>query len=423
MEMRRNLPLLMSVCFLSQMGGFMILPLFPIYIDQLGLSGWEMGFIFGLFYLGKVVGGLPASALYRHVGVKISLVLMLLMLAICTAGFAIASTPLFLGLLRLLQGMASTGLTVIVRSIISDGGNSDNRGLYNGYISSSEGGGMILGPVISGWLTLHVPLSVPFWLVACCCLIAMVVVMGMQNKTTYGSSGSIPILESKDSEVLSSAPADQTSRQEKIAQEYASNNTQSRPSNGTGPISVPLTGYITVHVLEMSAYAVFLTYFALYATQIMQWDTFSASLAFTIAGISTLAAAPFVGFLSDRLGDRLLMCMLGMFLIGVEVIVFLSTSVHLWVYIGMFVGGIGGACYMDSFFAHIGDHTPEVNRSSVIGKIVSSAEIGSMVSPLLAALLMETLSLYAVFVFNLVLIAAAIAFQAIMRSRYRMKES
>lgn len=302
MEMRRNLPLLMSVCFLSQMGGFMILPLFPIYIDQLGLSGWEMGFIFGLFYLGKVVGGLPASALYRHVGVKISLVLMLLMLAICTAGFAIASTPLFLGLLRLLQGMASTGLTVIVRSIISDGGNSDNRGLYNGYISSSEGGGMILGPVISGWLTLHVPLSVPFWLVACCCLIAMVVVMGMQNKTTYGSSGSIPILESKDSEVLSSAPADQTSRQEKIAQEYASNNTQSRPSNGTGPISVPLTGYITVHVLEMSAYAVFLTYFALYATQIMQWDTFSASLAFTIAGISTLASCPFCRFSLRPLG-------------------------------------------------------------------------------------------------------------------------
>ena len=200
MEMRRNLPLLMSVCFLSQMGIYDS-ALFPIYIDQLGLSGWEMGLIFGLFYLGKVAGGLPASALYRRAGAKMSLALMLLMLAICTAGFAIASTPLFLGLLRLLQGMASTGLTVIVRSIISDGGNSDNRGLYNGYISSSEGGGMILGPVISGWLTLHVPLSVPFWLVACCCLIAMVVVMGMQNKTPYRSSGSTPILEMKDSEV------------------------------------------------------------------------------------------------------------------------------------------------------------------------------------------------------------------------------
>lgn len=411
MEMRRNLPLLMSVCFLSQMGGFMILPLFPLYIDQLGLSGWEMGLIFGMFYLGKVAAGLPASVLYRRAGVKMSLVVMLLMLATCTAGFAIASTPLFLGVLRLLQGMASTGLTVIVRSIISDGGNSDNRGLYNGYISSSEGGGMILGPVISGWLVLHVPLSVPFWLVACCCLIAMLVVMGMQNKATLGSSCSIPNLEIKDSEVLSSAPAIQFSRQEETAQDHTSNK---KPS-GIGPIPVPLTGYITVHVLEMSAYAVFLTYFALYATQIMQWDTFSASLAFTIAGISTLAAAPFVGFLSDRLGDRLLLCMLGMLLIGVEVVVFLSTSVHLWVYIGMFIGGIGGACYMDSFFAHIGDHTPEANRSSVIGKIVSSAELGSIASPLLAALLMEILSLYAVFVFNLVLIAAAIVVQSIMR--------
>ncbi|WKL04194.1 hypothetical protein Q0F98_14055 [Paenibacillus amylolyticus] len=61
------------------------------------------------------------------------------------------------------RGLASTGLTVVVRSIIGDGGNVDNRGLYNGYISSSEGGGMVLGPVISGWLALHWPLSVPFY--------------------------------------------------------------------------------------------------------------------------------------------------------------------------------------------------------------------------------------------------------------------
>lgn len=121
------------------------------------------------------------------------------------------------------------------------------------------------------------------------------------------------------------------------------------------------------------------------------------------------------------MGDRLLLCMLGMFLIGVEVLVFLSTSSHIWVYIGMFIGGIGGACYMDSFFAHIGDHTPEEQRSPVIGQIVSAAEIGSIASPLIAALLMEAGSLYTVFIFNLLLIAAAIAVQAVMRSRYRVR--
>lgn len=448
MEMRRNLPLLMGICFLSQMGGFMILPLFPLYIDKLGLSGWEMGLIFGMFYLGKAAGGPPVSVLYRRAGAKVSLALILLMLAICTAGFAMAAASLLLGALRLLQGIASTGLTVIVRSIISDGGNMDNRGLYNGYISSSEGGGMILGPVISGWLALHVPLSVPFWLVACCCLIAMTAVTAMKyNKTPFSSDASSfsDMQESALTTVIHTEPFiphDPHDSHEQTAQNYASHN--ELLDTGSDHVNVPdarnlesqpfpkhaketssnysLTGYITVHVLEMSAYAVFLTYFALYAAQIMQWDAFSTSLAFTAAGISTLAAAPFVGLLSDRLGDRLLLCILGMFFIGVEVIVFLSTSAHLWVYIGMFIGGIGGACYMDSFFAHIGDHVPEANRSSAIGKIVSSAEIGSIVSPLIAALLMETSSLYAVFVFNLLLIAAAIAVQAVMRTRYRVKQ-
>lgn len=417
--MRRNLPLLIGICFLSQMGGFMILPLFPLFMEEFGLSGWMLGMIFALFYVGKVIGGVPAAALYRKLGGKRALIFMLAALALCMGGFAVSKSAIFFGLLRLLQGLASSGLTVVVRSIIGDGGSVENRGLYNGYISSSEGGGMVLGPVISGWLAIHWPLSVPFLLVALCCLIAVVTAMGIKDSTRKQSVS----LEASHS--VNNHHYNRNQNNQKNVPPPAAPTTESIQA-----ISHPVTmtkrplliGYITVHALEMSAYAVFLTYFALYASQVMQWSTLAVSLAFTIAGVSTLASAPLVGFLSDRLGDRLLLCMLGMSLIGVEVMVFLSTSAHLWVYIGMFIGGIGGACYMDSFFAHIGDHVPEANRSSAIGKIVSSAEIGSIVSPLIAALLMETSSLYAVFVFNLLLIAAAIAVQAVMRTRYRVKQ-
>ncbi|WP_342553203.1 MFS transporter [Paenibacillus sp. FSL R7-0652] len=419
MEMRRNLPLLIGICFLSQMGGFMILPLFPLFMEEFGLSGWMLGMIFALFYVGKVIGGVPAAALYRKLGGKRALIFMLAALALCMGGFAVSKSAIFFGLLRLLQGLASSGLTVVVRSIIGDGGSVENRGLYNGYISSSEGGGMVLGPVISGWLAIHWPLSVPFLLVALCCLIAVVTAMGIKDSTRKQSVS----LEASHS--VNNHHYNRNQNNRKNVPPPAAPTTESIQA-----ISHPVTmtkrplliGYITVHALEMSAYAVFLTYFALYASQVMQWSTLAVSLAFTIAGVSTLASAPLVGFLSDRLGDRLLLCMLGMSLIGVEVMVFLSTSAHLWVYIGMFIGGIGGACYMDSFFAHIGDHVPEANRSSAIGKIVSSAEIGSIVSPLIAALLMETSSLYAVFVFNLLLIVAAIAVQAVMRTRYRVKQ-
>lgn len=417
MEVRRNLPLLLMICFLSQMGGFMILPLFPLFMEEFGLSGWTLGVIFALFYVGKVIGGVPAAALYRKLGGKRALILMLAALALCMGGFAVSKSAILFGLLRLLQGLASSGLTVVVRSIIGDGGSVENRGLYNGYISSSEGGGMILGPVISGWLAIHWPLSVPFLLVALCCLIAVVTAMGIKTSAqNLPASSSIASRKVKDDH--------NNQNQQKNVNAPAAPTTESIQANSlpvTMTMKQQLIGYITVHVLEMGAYAVFLTYFALYATQVMQWDAFSASLAFTVAGISTFAAAPVVGRLSDRMGDRLLLCMLGMFLIGVEVLVFLSTSSHIWVYIGMFIGGIGGACYMDSFFAHIGDHTPEEQRSPVIGQIVSAAEIGSIASPLIAALLMEAGSLYTVFIFNLLLIAAAIAVQAVMRSRYRVR--
>jgi len=466
LDIRRNLPLLMTICFLSQMGGFMILPLFPLFIEEFGLSGWMMGVIFALFYVGKVIGGIPAAVIYRKLGGKNALILMLILLAVCMGGFALSSAAVLFGMLRLLQGLASTGLTVVVRSIIGDGGNVDNRGLYNGYISSSEGGGMVLGPVISGWLALHWPLSVPFLLVTVCCLMAVVAAMGMkttaQARANHKSEYTLnePVIEelsavgkqepldnsihsvlstddvSDDDTIidspphttitaapLTSSPSDamHTQAADTALPNQAPNSTISGPTTRLTQHQ-QLIGYGTVHFLEMSAYAVFLTYFALYAAHIMHWDPFATSLAFTVSGISTLAAAPFVGYLSDRMGDRLLLCMLGMFLIGIEVAVFLSTSSHLWVYVGMLIGGVGGACYMDSFFAHIGDHIPDESRSSVIGKIVSAAEIGSIVSPLVAALLTEVGSLYSVFVFNLVLIAAAIIVQAVMRSRYRFKE-
>nr|WP_154894696.1 MFS transporter [Paenibacillus xylanexedens] len=445
MDIRRNLPLLMIICFLSQMGGFMILPLFPLFIEEFGLSGWMMGVIFALFYVGKVIGGVPAAALYRKLGGQRALIVMLFILAVCMGGFAVSSAALLFSLLRLLQGLASTGLTVIVRSIIGDGGNADNRGLYNGYISSSEGGGMVLGPVISGWLALHWPLSVPFLLVTLCCLIAMGTAMGMKTQPKSeqmikhdereqmqdpdsGADSDIPLNTAHENKLLPAAATDTAIYDIAVDDTAAASPTSSAPDHAHAGSRIGLTqrqqliGYGTVHFLEMSAYAVFLTYFALYAAHMMHWDPFATSLAFTVAGISTLAAAPVAGYLSDRMGDRLLLCMLGMLMIGIEVVVFLSTSSYTWVYIGMLIGGVGGACYMDSFFAHIGDHIPDAGRSEVIGKIVSAAEIGSIISPLIAALLVEYVSLYAVFVFNLVLIAAAIAVQAVMRSRYRAKQ-
>ena len=173
---------------------------------------------------------------------------------------------------------------------------------------------MVLGPVISGWLALHWPLSVPFLLVTVCCLMAVVAAMGMkttaQARASHKSGDTLSdyqleepsdavnqepldnsahsvlhtddvsdddtIIDSPPHTTITAAPLPSTTSDalHMQAADLTSLSNQAPESTTIGPTTEltqrqQLRGYGTVHFLEMSAYAVFLTYFALYAAHIM----------------------------------------------------------------------------------------------------------------------------------------------------------
>ncbi|OAB40016.1 permease [Paenibacillus macquariensis subsp. defensor] len=384
--LNNNVVLMVMICFFTNMGGYMILPLFPLFIEQMKFSVFAMSVIFAIFYVGKVCGGVPTGYLLKKWGGKSVGVSLLALQVISMIGFALTTNYLFLCGLRFIQGAIATGLTVFVRSTINEWSTEDNRGTFNGYISSSDGAGMVLGPVISGWMSIYFALNVPFYFVALCSGLALVALIQIKDKHFEQRSEEIVVKE----------------------------------KCGKININHKLAFYSTVHFLEMSAFAVFLTYFALYATHIMGWSSFSTSAAFTVVGVSTFISAPFVGMISDRLKDRLMICMIGLSLIAVEVILFLAFDQHWIVYIGMLIGGIGGACYLDSFFAHIADTVRQEQRSSFIGNVISFSELGAIVSPVIAGMLVSSFSLYVAFYFNLAILLAAILIQLV--KRYRLKK-
>ncbi|OAB43779.1 MFS transporter [Paenibacillus glacialis] len=384
--LNKNVVLMVMICFFTNMGGYMILPLFPLFIEQMKFSVFAMSVIFAIFYVGKVCGGVPTGILLRKSGGKSVGVTLLAMLVISMIGFAWTTNFWLLCVLRFIQGVIATGLTVFVRSTINEWSAEDNRGTYNGYISSSDGAGMVLGPVISGWMSIYFPLNVPFYFVAICSGLALLALIKINNNH-FEQRSKETVIKEKDRKIK---------------------------------INEKLAFYSTVHFLEMSAFAVFLTYFALYATHVMGWSSFSTSAAFTVVGVSTFISAPFVGMISDRLQDRLMICMIGLSLIAVEVIMFLAFDQHWIVYIGMLMGGIGGACYLDSFFAHIADTVHPEQRSSFIGNVVSFSELGAIVSPIIAGMLVSSFSLYVAFYFNLAILFAAILIQFVMR--YKLKK-
>ncbi|MBE0340048.1 MFS transporter [Paenibacillus sp. 28ISP30-2] len=185
------------------------------------------------------------------------------------------------------------------------------------------------------------------------------------------------------------------------------------------PIAATLTKqlllYSTVHFLEMSAFAIFLTYFSVYATYKFHWSPVEISLAFTIIGVSTFVSAPFMGKVSDLLKDRLILSIIGLLLIMVEIALFLWFTEPWIVYLGMFIGGIGGASYLDSFYSQLGDVIPEENRSSFIGNVVSFSELGTIVSPIIAGVLIELFNINAPFYYNMLLVLMAIVIQYFIR--------
>ncbi|MGV6937547.1 MFS transporter [Paenibacillus sp. CMM36] len=381
--LNRNIACMIVISLIANMSGSMILPLFAIYVEQFGISVLGMSILFSLFYVGRFLGGGLAGRIYEKIGAKCLGLSLLIAEIACMLLFPIATSFIILSILRLLQGLVAIGLTVFVRVTINHMSTPENRGTLNGYIGSSEGAGMILGPLMSGAIVSYFSLSIPFYFVAIFSCISFVAV----SRMTFLRSPLKP-------------------------QEQHSPHLEPK---GKTMLTKQLLVYSTVHFLEMSAFAIFLTYFSIYATYKLHWSPAEISLAFTIIGISTFISAPFIGKISDLLKDRLMLCILGLLLIMVEIILFLWFTEPWIVYLGMFIGGIGGASYLDSFYSQLGDVIPEENRSSFIGNVVSLSELGAIVSPIIAGALMERFSINTPFYYNLILVLIAMVIQYVIR--------
>ncbi|ALP36542.1 permease [Paenibacillus sp. IHB B 3084] len=384
-HLNHNLVCMIVISLIANISGSMILPLFAIYVEQFGISALNMSILFSLFYVGRFLGGGLAGRIYEKIGAKRLGLSLLLAEIMCMLLFPIAESFIILSILRLLQGLVAIGLTVFVRVTINQISTTENRGILNGYISSSEGAGTILGPIMSGVIVSYFTLSVPFYFVAMFSLVSFVAV----SRMTFPSPPSKP----QPQRELLHEPKRKTT------------------------LTKQLLLYSTVHFLEMSAFAIFLTYFSVYATYKFHWSPVEISLAFTIIGISTFVSAPFIGKGSDLLKDRLMLSIIGLLLIMVEIALFLWFTEPWIVYLGMFIGGIGGASYLDSFYSQLGDVIPEENRSSFIGNVVSLSELGAIVSPIIAGVLIERFNINAPFYYNMILVLMAIAIQYFIRLR------
>lgn len=106
--MRRLLVLVSLIVFVDALLFGALIPLVPGYVDEFGLTKLEAGLLVGSFGGGALVGGLPGGLIAGRLGPRFGVVAGLLLLALASFGFALAGSPLALGLTRFVQGFSST---------------------------------------------------------------------------------------------------------------------------------------------------------------------------------------------------------------------------------------------------------------------------------------------------------------------------
>lgn len=182
-----------------QVGFGIIIPIFPFYINSLGMAGLELGALAASFAIARIFLAGPMGGLSDRVGRKPILIISLLGFAFSNFVYAYAYDVVMMIAARALEGAVSAGFFPAANALVSDVTSPKNRGTAMGYLSMGNMVGFVIGPALGGFLAQFLGIRMPFILAGIATLVTMVLlhilVQEPIKKTIKDSVPKVPIRE------------------------------------------------------------------------------------------------------------------------------------------------------------------------------------------------------------------------------------
>jgi DHA1 family multidrug resistance protein-like MFS transporter len=182
-----------------QIGFGLVTPIFPFYIESMGMAGIELGVLAASFAIARILLAGPLGGLSDRIGRKPVLIMSLLGFALANVVYAFAQSVLMMVSARALEGAVSAGFFPAANAYVSDVTTPSNRGTAMGYLSMGNMVGFIVGPALGGFLAQFLGIRVPFILAAVATLVTLLfvflVVREPERKTIRDTGPKIPIRE------------------------------------------------------------------------------------------------------------------------------------------------------------------------------------------------------------------------------------
>jgi len=145
------------------LGVGIILPLLPIYAENLGATGVWLGIIFAGFSISRTIIMPVAGRLSDRRGRKLILGIGLFAFALTSLGYIWANDTASLLLVRFLQGIAAGMILPIAQAYIGDIAPEGEEGRWMGYFNATFFTGFGFGPLMGGILTEHLGMNAAFY--------------------------------------------------------------------------------------------------------------------------------------------------------------------------------------------------------------------------------------------------------------------
>ncbi len=163
---RRHLLALVAAMFSMAMGVGFIVPLLPVYAEQMGASGTWIGLIFGANPFIRAVFMTVFGSLSDYRGKKKIMAGGLLGYMIVSLGFVMASSVVQLFLLRVMQGIFGAMISPVARAYAGEISPPDKEGAVMGVINTGFFAGFAGGPLVGGLFADYFGFHVPFYAMA-----------------------------------------------------------------------------------------------------------------------------------------------------------------------------------------------------------------------------------------------------------------
>jgi len=358
---KKVFPILALSMFSSMLGVGIVVPLLPIYADNLGATGIWLGIIFAAYHVSNTIFTPIAGRLSDHRGRKLFLVIGLLSYSIISLGYVWAGNVPQLSLVRLLQGVAGAMVIPIAQAYVGDISPKGEEGKWMGYANAAFFSGFGFGPIIGGVLTEHFGMNTAFYSMAGLTLLAFLIAILFLPEVIQRKTEGSRRLSFK-----------------KISQ------------------SSMVRGIFSIRLTQALGRGGLMTFLPIFAGIYLDLSTTLIGILVAINVLSMSLLAPLGGRIADRFSRRALTVLGNIIFLGSLAVIPLAHN--FWqLLVVCLAQGFGGAISIPAATALVVEEGRKYGMGSTIAVFAMAMSLGMTIGPILAGAMADLVDVNSVF--------------------------